>query len=172
MDCQYYITVPAERKKGQHLQREERGTIQHLKGQGLSNRAIAKEISCSSSTVGMSLLVAHRLERVTRYEDKFSQVFKTITVDNSSEFVDFRTVEHWGTGVYFAPPYISWECPQNERHNGLFRAFVPKGMSIESFSPEYILAAADKLNGRLRRKLGYRTLEELFDAFLDRLYTT
>ena len=37
MDCQDYITEPAERKKGQHLQREERGAIQHLKRQGYSN---------------------------------------------------------------------------------------------------------------------------------------
>ena len=31
MDCQDYITESVERKKGQHLQREERGAIQHLK---------------------------------------------------------------------------------------------------------------------------------------------
>ena len=29
---------------------------------------------------------------------------------------------------------------------------------------------ADELNGRLRRRLGYKTLEELFDAFLDSVY--
>lgn len=46
MDCQDYITGPAERKKGQHLQREERGAIQHLKCQGYTNRAIAREIGC------------------------------------------------------------------------------------------------------------------------------
>ena len=40
MGCQDYITEPAERKKGQHLQREERGAIQHLKRQGYSNRAM------------------------------------------------------------------------------------------------------------------------------------
>ena len=33
-------------------------------------------------------------------------------------------------------PYTSWERPQNERHNGLFRAFVPKGASIEDYSPD------------------------------------
>lgn len=38
-------------------------------------------------------------------------------------------------------------------------------MSIEPFSAEYILAAADELNGRPRKKLGYRTPEELFDKF-------
>ena len=66
--------------------------------------------------------------------------------------------------------YTSWERPQNERHNGLFRTFVPKGVSIEAFSVEYILAAADELNGRPRKKLGYRTPEELFDEFLDSVY--
>ena len=66
--------------------------------------------------------------------------------------------------------YTSWERPQNERHNGLFRTFVPKGVSIEAFSAEYILAAADELNGRPRKKLGYRTPEELFDQFLDSVY--
>ncbi len=47
---------------------------------------------------------------------------------------------------------------------------MPKGASIESFSPEYILSAADELNGRPRKKLGYRTPEELFDEFLDSVY--
>ena len=66
--------------------------------------------------------------------------------------------------------YTSWERPQNERHNGLFRTFVPNGVSIEAFSAEYILAAADELNGRPRKKLGYRTPEEPFDQFLDSVY--
>ena len=32
------------------------------------------------------------------------------------------------------------------------------------------MAAADELNGRPRKKLGYRTPEELFDEFLDSVY--
>ena len=87
------------------------------------------------------------------FGEKFSQVFKTITVDSGSEFSAFSQVENWGFAVYFAHLYTSWERPQNEHHNGLFRAFVPKGVSIESFSAEYILAAADELNGRPARSL-------------------
>ena len=41
---------------------------------------------------------------------------------------------------------------------------------MESFSPEYILSAADELNGRPRKKLGYHTPEELFERFLDSVY--
>lgn len=34
------------------------------------------------------------------------------------------------------------------------------------------MSAADELNGRPRKKLGYRTPEELFDEFLDSVYAT
>lgn len=55
MDCRHYITDLPERKSGQHLQREERGAIQALKRQGLSNRAIARELGCSPTTIGNEL---------------------------------------------------------------------------------------------------------------------
>ena len=47
---------------------------------------------------------------------------------------------------------------------------IIQGVSIEQYSDEDILAAADELNGRPRRKLGYRTPEELFEAFLDSVF--
>ena len=76
------------------------------------------------------------------YGDRFAQIFKTIIVDNGAEIADFAQCEAWGTEVFFAHPYTSWERPQNERHNGLFRVFVPKGASVQSYSAEYILEAA------------------------------
>ena len=51
----HYIADLPERKSGQHLQREERGAIQALKRQGLSNRAIAGELGCSPTTIGNEL---------------------------------------------------------------------------------------------------------------------
>lgn len=48
-------TCTVERKKGQHLQREERGAIQQLKNAGYTNRAIARAIGCSPTTVGNEL---------------------------------------------------------------------------------------------------------------------
>lgn len=104
------------------------------------------------------------------FGDAFSSVFKSITVDNGSEFDAFAENEKFGTTVYYAHPYSSWERPQNERHNGLFRDFVPKGVSIEKYSAEDILAFADELNGRPRKRLAYATPEEIFDAFLDSVY--
>ena len=104
------------------------------------------------------------------YGERFSSVFKSITTDNGSEFEDFSTLESWGTAIYFAHPYSSWERPVNERHNGLLRQYIPKGVSIENYSPDDVLHFADELNSRPRKRLGYQTPEELFDAFLDNLY--
>ena len=39
---------------------------------------------------------------------------------------------------------------------------------VEYMQPQ--VTAADELNGRPRKKLGYRTPEELFDEFLDSVY--
>lgn len=115
-------------------------------------------------------VMAAMLQLKEEYGSRFGEVFKTITVDNGPEFSDYAKVEAWGSRVFFAHPYTSWERPQNERHNGLFRSFVPKGRSVDEYSAEYILASADELNGRPRKKLGYRTPEELFDAFLDAVF--
>ena len=41
---------------------------------------------------------------------------------------------------------------------------------MDAFTDEDILTAADELNGRPRKKLGYRTPEELFAAFLARIF--
>ena len=99
------------------------------------------------------------------YGENFSRIFKTITFDNGREFADFA-----GNQSFLCSSYTSWERPQNERRNGLFCAFVPKEASIEVFSDEDTLSAADELNGRPRKKLGYHTPEELFDAFLDAVF--
>ncbi len=103
--------------------------------------------------------------------ERFSQVFKTMTADNGPEFETFSKFESLGTKIYFTHPYSSWERPQNERHNGLLRDFIPKGMSIEHFTDEDILNMADELNQRPRRILGYHSPTELFDMFLDEVYS-
>ena len=106
-----------------------------------------------------------------KYGDEFSEVFKTITADNGSEFERLSELEAYGIDVFFAHPYSSWERPQNERHNRLFRRYVPKGQSIDNYSAQQIISFADEMNALPRRVLNYSTPEELFDAFLDRVYS-
>ena len=55
-----------------------------------------------------AVMVAMRMLK-EEYGEHFAQIFKTVTVDNRSEFADFAQCEEWGTEVYFAHPYTSWE---------------------------------------------------------------
>ena len=132
----------------------------------VTNKYIAIKIperTADSAAYAMNLLYE-------KYGDKFSEVFKTITADNGPEFSEFASFEKWGTKIYLAHPYSSWERSRNEHHNGMLREFIPKGVSINKYTDDEILTFADSMNVRPRRSLGYHYPDELFDAFLDQIY--
>ena len=63
--------------------------------------------------------VLNKLER--RYGARFPDIFKTITVDNGSEFLDgerlersIRSPSKKRTNIYYAHPYSAWERGSNE----------------------------------------------------------
>lgn len=105
-----------------------------------------------------------------QFGSRFSQVFRSITTDNGSEFAAFSSFESTGTEIYFAHPYSSWERPVNERSNRILRRFIPKGQSIADYSEEQILMFADEINSLPRKRLGYLSPEELFDEHMDIIY--
>ena len=43
-------------------------------------------------------------------------------------------------------PSTIWERAQNERHNRIFRRYIPKGVSIDLYFSEQILHFADEMN--------------------------
>ena len=104
------------------------------------------------------------------FKGKESQVFKTITGDNGSEFARLTEVEGKGLQVYFTHPYSSWEKGTNECHNKMLRRFIPKGKQISDYSADNILFFADRINSLPRKILNYRTPEELFERQLDIIY--
>lgn len=61
-------------------------------------------------------------EKVRKYfGPNFSDVFKSITTDNGSEFTELRNLENENkTLVYYDHPYSSWEKGSNERHNPFY----------------------------------------------------
>lgn len=105
------------------------------------------------------------------FGEQFSQVFKTITGDNGSEFANLSTLENQSdTKVYFTHPYSSFEKGTNERHNGLIRRFILNGKRISDYTSADISFIEDWMNTLLRRILNYKTLEELFEIHLDEIY--
>ncbi|MCD5466181.1 helix-turn-helix domain-containing protein, partial [Lactobacillus delbrueckii subsp. bulgaricus] len=87
-----------------------------------SNRAIARELNCSPSTVGYEL--KRGTVSVYRYKAVEGQStyelhkikFKSITTDNGSEFADLSDLEQVSkTLVYYAHPYTSCDKGSVER---------------------------------------------------------
>ena len=71
-----------------------------------------------------------RLKR--RVGRSFDKVFKTITADNGSEFLDNEAIKKASKcdEVYYAHTYSNWERGSNENGNRILRRFVPKGSDI------------------------------------------
>lgn len=94
----------------------------------------------------------------------YSKVFKSITADNGTEFADLATLESiTDSKIYFAHPYSSSERGTNERHNGLIRRFIPKGLRIDNYSIETIRNVQNWCNTLPRKILNYLTPDEAFE---------
>lgn len=132
-----------------------------------TRHAIVRKIASKTADAVMSELKNIR----NLYGNQFSQVFKTITGDNGSEFANLSTIEvDTDTKVYFTHPYSSFEKGTNECHNGLLRRFIPKGKRISDYCYTDIAFIEDWMNTLPRRILKYKTPEELFEAQLDIIY--
>lgn len=88
---------------------------------------------------------------------------KTLTVDNGSEFAQFKKYEkETGLEIYFAQPYAAWQRGANENTNGLLRQYFPKGSNFRKVSEEDVQEAVRRLNDRPRKCLNYQTPKEVF----------
>lgn len=89
--------------------------------------------------------------------------YHTITLDNGKEFAKFKDMEtNLGTKIYFAYPQSPWNRPINEHTNGLLRHFFPKNTSFANVTEEHVEIAVALLNNRLRKRLQWKTPNEVF----------
>jgi transposase, IS30 family len=107
-----------------------------------------------------------KLERKTGR--RFKEIFKTITVDNGSEFLDSERLEssikdpsQKRFKLYYAHPYSAWERGSNENANKLIRRFIPKGASISKLRNKDIHRIENWMNNYPRRILGYQCANDL-----------
>jgi IS30 family transposase len=88
---------------------------------------------------------------------------KTITSDNGGEFHGYRRIERaLETSVYFALPHHAWERGTNENTNGLIRQYLPKGMPLDDLAQSTCTRIAKTLNNRPRKRLGFKTPNEIY----------
>lgn len=94
-----------------------------------------------------------------------SKYRKTLTLDNGIEMSNYEEMEQQNQfQIYFAQPYHSWERGTNENTNGLLRFYFPKKMSFAHLNQEMLDVAVKQLNTRPRKRLGYKTPEQVFKA--------
>jgi IS30 family transposase len=71
-----------------------------------------------------------------------------------------------GVPVFFCDPYSPWQRGSNENTNGLLRQYLPKNMNLRDRSQAELDAIAERLNGRPRQTLGFKTPSQALDEAL------
>jgi IS30 family transposase len=108
-----------------------------------------------------------------RYAATPTKLRKTLTLDNGKEFAEHEQLESESNlKIYFAKPYCAWQRGTNENTNGLIRDFFPKGTDLVSI-PEHRFAQVQQLlNDRPRKRLSYRTPNEVLASRLKVAFET
>ena len=92
-----------------------------------------------------------------------SCMLRTLTLDNGKEFAGHEEIAALtGARVYFAHPGHPGERGTNENTNGLMREYLPKGLDFRGVLDDEVQRAAERLNNRPRKCLGFRTPREVF----------
>ena len=167
---------PQEVKERQEFGHWEMDTVYSGKKRGkaalltMTERKTRKEIiiklpNRKSETVVQAINALERKYGAAR----FREIFKTITVDNGSEFSAVLDLEtscinkaRARTRIYFAHPFSSFERGTNEIQNGMIRRMLPKGTAFEGVSKKAIKEVETWMNSYPRKILGYRTSDMVF----------
>lgn len=87
----------------------------------------------------------------------------TITSDNGKEFGNHKKIaKGLKCDFYFAHAYSSWERGTNENTNGLIRQYFPKNRDFRTITDKELIHAMKKLNNRPRKRLGFKTPNQVF----------
>ena len=91
----------------------------------------------------------------------------SLTWDRGAEMAQHKSLNaQTGIQVYFADPHAPWQRGSNENTNGLLREYFPKGTNLADYSSARVAEVAEQLNNRPRKRLGFRTPNEVMHDIL------
>ena len=134
----------------------------------LTERLTRKEIIMQIKTQSAQEVVKSLNKIEHRYGRKFKSIFKTITVDNGTEFSNCQGIEKsiYGKGnrtkVYYCHPYSSWERGTNERINREIRRLIPKGTNLATITEKQIQYVEEWVNNYPREIFDFETSNERY----------
>jgi IS30 family transposase len=92
---------------------------------------------------------------------------RTLTWDQGHEMAEHvRFTQETGIEVYFCDPRSPWQRGSNENTNGLLRQYLPRTLDFRTLTQADFDAIADKLNGRPRQTLGFKTPSQVLAEVL------
>lgn len=91
---------------------------------------------------------------------------RSTTLDNGSEHTNHT---EFGLPTYFADPYSSWQRGGNENCNLWIRYYFPKGTDFSTITDEELKDVEQELNNRPRKRLNFKTPQEVFTEYLNNL---
>lgn len=134
----------------------------------LSRREIIEPLKANTTAEVVRAL--NRIEKM--YGSRFFTLFKSITVDNGTEFSDYIGMEKAlyrvgkRTKVYYCHSYCSYERGSNEVNNKPIRRFFPKGADFDAIVNKKDVKETEKwMNEMPRLLLGWRSAEEVFKEY-------
>ena len=97
------------------------------------------------------------------FADVDNSLLRGISYDRGTEMSGYRDLQQvLQCGVYFCDPGSPWQRGTNENTNGLLRESFPKGTDFRRIGQEQVDAALKLLNNRPRKRLNFRTPDEVF----------
>ncbi len=100
---------------------------------------------------------------IKRLLGSISKQVHTITSDNGKEFGNHEKIaKGLKCNFYFAHAYSSWERGTNENTNGLIRQYFPKNRDFRTITDKELIHAMKRLNNRPRKRLGFKTPNQVF----------
>ena len=161
---------------------------QELQHDGLTELIVTKDMTERKTRNEKIILVPNRraettvraLDAIERKlgAEKFGTLYKSITVDNGTEFAMADEIERsclidgQRTKVYYCHPYSSWERGSNENVNGMIRRRHPKGTNFANVTQEEIAATENWINNYPRKIHGYKSAATMFRQCLRELGLT
>lgn len=140
---------------------------------GKQRSALSVQHERKSSLVRLNKLADHGSEetlealRATIGSLPIKDLARSITFDNGGEGAKHTKIrDEYGIDTYFCDAYKSWQKGGVENSNGLIRQYLPRETNFDKITEDMIYEIQEKLNNRPRKKLGYRTPNEVINSYI------
>jgi len=131
---------------------------------GVGKGLLVTLVDRKSRYLRMGLLASRTAEGTRAVIEELLQKLpaESISLDNGSEFSEFRKLEeNLSSLVYFAEPHKPWQRGTNENTNDIIRFFFPKGFDFRTVTDYDVQLVEDLINNRPKKCLGWKTPAEV-----------